>query len=75
MQAAGAELQEIAVPAHEGMFAIFSAIVAEGTAALMFGAGDRRLCRRLHVDGAGFQEAVVLRTAAGVEALGDWRRL
>ena len=39
MQAAGAELEEIAVPAHEEMFAIFSAIVAEGTAALMFGAG------------------------------------
>jgi amidase len=39
MQAAGAELEEIAVPAHGEMFAIFTAIVAEGTAALMFGAG------------------------------------
>ena len=39
MQAVGAEVEEIRVPAHEDMFDIWNAIVAEGTAALMFGAG------------------------------------
>jgi amidase len=39
MQAAGAEIEEVAVPAHEEMFAIWNAICVEGTAALMFGAG------------------------------------
>ncbi len=39
MRAAGAEVQDVAVPAHEEMFAIWNAICVEGTAALMFGAG------------------------------------
>ncbi len=39
MKAAGAEIEEVAVPAHEEMFAIWNAICVEGTAALMFGAG------------------------------------
>ena len=75
MQAAGPELQEIAVPAHEEMFAIFSAIVAAGAAALMSEPGTGGYAEGFTVDGAGFREAVVLRRAAGVEALGDWRRL
>jgi amidase len=39
MQAAGAEVEEISVPAHEEMFDIWNAVCIEGTAALMFGAG------------------------------------
>lgn len=39
MQAAGVEIEEFSVPAHEEMFDIFSGICTEGTAALMFGAG------------------------------------
>jgi amidase len=39
MQAAGAEVEEVSIPAHEEMFDIWNAIVVEGTAALMFGAG------------------------------------
>jgi amidase len=39
MQAAGAEIEEISMPAHEEMFAIWNAICMEGTAAVMFGAG------------------------------------
>jgi amidase len=39
MQAAGAEVEDISVPAHEDMFDIWNAICIEGTAALMFGAG------------------------------------
>ena len=54
MQAAGAEIEEVAVPAHEEMFAIFNAICAEGTAALMFGAGT-----------GGYAEGYVLDAAAG----------
>jgi amidase len=39
MQAAGAEVEPVSVPAHDEMFDIFNAIVTEGTAAVMFGAG------------------------------------
>ena len=39
MQAAGAELEAVSVPAHDEMFDIFNAICTEGTAAVMFGAG------------------------------------
>jgi amidase len=39
MQAAGAEVEEVSIPAHEEMFDIWNAIVVEGTAALMFSAG------------------------------------
>ena len=39
MRAAGAEIEEITIPAHEEMFAIWNAVCVEGTAALMFGAG------------------------------------
>jgi amidase len=38
-QAAGAEVEEVSIPAHEEMFDIWNAIVVEVTAALMFGAG------------------------------------
>jgi Asp-tRNA(Asn)/Glu-tRNA(Gln) amidotransferase A subunit family amidase len=38
MQAAGAELEDVLVPAHDEMFDIWNAICTEGTAALMFGA-------------------------------------
>jgi amidase len=39
MQAVGADIEEVSVPAHEEMFDIWNAICVEGTAALMFGAG------------------------------------
>jgi amidase len=39
MQAAGAELVQVSVPAHDEMFDIWNAICTEGAAAVMFGAG------------------------------------
>jgi amidase len=39
MQSAGAEVEEVSVPAHDEMFDIWNAICIEGTAVLMFGAG------------------------------------
>ena len=39
MKAAGAEIVEVSVPAHDIMFDIWNGVVIEGTAALMFGAG------------------------------------
>ena len=39
MQAAGAELEDVSVPAHDEMFDIWNAICTEGAAAVMFGAG------------------------------------
>ena len=39
MRAAGAEVEEVSIPAHEEMFDIWNAICVEGTSALMFGAG------------------------------------
>jgi amidase len=39
MAAAGAEVEDVSVPAHDAMFDIWNAVCLEGTAALMFGAG------------------------------------